>query len=68
MILDSMYTSGWSILYLTPAWAAKLTTTLGLYSVNVLLTSSLSARLPFIKVKFSYLFRISSLYSFNLTS
>ena len=32
--LDSIYAEGLSIEYLTPAWAAKLTTLWGLYSLN----------------------------------
>ena len=50
VIFDSIYVPGFSMLCLTPACAARLTATVGLYFLNASLTKSCSAILPLMNV------------------
>ena len=69
MRLLSMYASGLVMLYLTPAWAARLTTTDGLNSPNMRFTASLSAMDSWKKTNLSpYFLSPSSRSCLSLTS
>ena len=63
-----MYTSGFVILYLTPACAAKLTTISILCSLKISSKNSLSCKSILKNLNLSYLLIISNLAFFKFTS
>ena len=68
--LDSIYAEGLSIEYLTPAWAARLTTASGWKDLNILRSLSSSSKSVFINYQFACgavfsLFNISNLLFFK---